>query len=1729
MRVTETFNRLNERLSTELRRQYPLVYTQELSESFDRLTLGGNIEGNLAKIPYIQSLPQYKVLPRGDYDSGLEALAGEEWLGSDYQDLIDFMHQNREVSGQHIFFDPYEHQAEALKAWSKGSDIIVSTGTGSGKTECFLWPIAGHLHSIAQRAQGNPGEHRGVKAIILYPMNALVADQLKRLRNLFGSQSVAEALTEPAEGALAQGGENRPFQFGQYTGRTKFHGSYAHSGSRGGSVSGKVRKALSQFEMFRRIHDHPTTSPEEENQLYQQMMGKGLIPAKGTDESAHGSLYWNMTQFEANIIDQAKPNIRLITQHGDRELYYRHEMHNTGYSNLRRHQNQGGGRIITPETNGGGTPDILVTNYSMLEYMLKRPLEHGIFSETKQWLAESEENKLMLVLDEAHLYQGALGTEVGLLVRRLLSSLSILGEEYQNKVQFILTSASLGADTESKEMFVHGLTGRPRESEGWSYLDSDDVDWQSDLQTSSVFINGTKWMPDQGNPSDDELTEMREFLLSLNYGPEDPDNFLHSHLVANFDAPNEENELTNWFREHAIFRRLYHLLLEDSLSLDVLARELLGDDSTPEIRRMCMESILNFVASLRGPRPDSNPNRILPLLGVRAHLLYRGLPRLYWSLGNNRIMLREINSQHVSYPIRGCRRCGAPHLSIWIPRQESENLYSIIESRDNTSSWDSRTFSRPVNNSLRLEVYLYQDYQNDRGVVTVDGLERMADGPAHIWVDTESYRISGGPRPEPSERWLPGYLPGEIRQNPNDLVTLCEPEDDTDNAGRSGVQQVTFNQATCLQCGTLHQNRRTPQITDYMTRGDDPFSRLMGELISLQNPVDDKMHLPNKGKKVMAFSDSRSRAAKLAFKIQDNINYDELRKLVLHLINQPWYQELPGSIQSLDYIYSTFILHMAHAQLEPFASTGDDTRNARNSFAHSRLDVLAAHSAALFDRRDDPLVSEHEHLSRVIEYSDLELEPIDQARVINDIFVSNAPNSANWSRAARQSTRWRRSNNMGHKAYVRAIRAELKRALYQGIQNSVTENSLTSVEKGLVFGVMFDPELYNGEYTPDIEHMREILVELGLTFDDSDNIESNPFVRLEAILDHRNRAFMEIPRKRGYQEDVEHTRRMQDVRDAVRRVLARMRDELSDELFSRFNRAKTHLRTNAWTLEQLSQLASQIIAVVCDSDLLPNRLKLRHFTGVQSRALRRNSNGSPWEFSGAIIDFIGNRDFSLSGLGLGYAGVNPAFQGALRNSYNPENDPETTNEFNELWDEGLASIISCLIHWMTRPKWGDQDDGKDPNRGERCILSTEGRFTYRSMKNGGRSCYIAEADWGIEIDHIERMYRRLWNMKFSCEPIVEFTDISNSRLFIRNEHEDSQRWLLDARFVSLYTTMENDQLLGCHRCGLAMPIIDSDLQPTNCLNCGFEDIQPYNPEEHNILQQRIENPWRIPARRAIESSVTDPEVLVIRAEEHTAQINTTRDDEEMYTSAEEFELLFQDVPFVVPKVDDHWTLAQAPVDLLSCTTTMEVGIDIGSLTCVALRTIPRKNSNYQQRVGRAGRGSAEVCVAVSWCDNQPHAQNYFENPGEMLRPPDDSPVIYLDNGEIITRHVNAAIFQSFFKRMEYDIRLRRFTNMGEGEMERNLMESMGLLSEFFDANNDSEFNYIAFNRWIDGEPCQHEDEDMSWAEVRNQIEPLIPDSSELELDSIIEDLQNFLDETNERFISDRELVEGGED
>lgn len=100
-------------------------------------------------------------------------------------------------------------------------------------------------------------------------------------------------------------------------------------------------------------------------------------------------------------------------------------------------------------------PDILITNYSMLELMLLRPREANIWKSTKQWLKSSDDNKLLFVIDEAHMYRGSFGGEVSLLIRRLLIKLGIP----RNKVQFILTTASMPANSEDKiQSFANRLT-----------------------------------------------------------------------------------------------------------------------------------------------------------------------------------------------------------------------------------------------------------------------------------------------------------------------------------------------------------------------------------------------------------------------------------------------------------------------------------------------------------------------------------------------------------------------------------------------------------------------------------------------------------------------------------------------------------------------------------------------------------------------------------------------------------------------------------------------------------------------------------------------------------------------------------------------------------------------------------------------------------------------------------------------------------------------------------------------------------------------------------------------------------------------------------------------------------------------------------------------------------------------------------------------------------------------
>ena len=322
-----------------------------------------------------------------------------------------------------LFDPPYEHQAQALELALAHPfrDLVVTTGTGSGKTETFLLPILGRL--AAEAGARKEFGTRAVRALMLYPMNALVNDQLGRLRVLFGDDSVARWFTD-------RGG--RPVKFARYTGRTLYPGRRLKNTNR-------HRARLEGLKLYREL-EYRGASDLEARELIVEMRKRGKWPAKPATspdrEDGISSWYGN-----GRWHDQDGNWQRTVERPHDPELLLRHEVQEAA-------------------------PDLLVTNYSMLEYMLLRPIERGIFRSTTEYYKANPDQRLLLVLDEAHLYRGAQGTEVAMLIRRLRRRLELPLEQFQ----VICTSASF-SEPDAARRFAAELAGKP--VDGFSVLVGD--------------------------------------------------------------------------------------------------------------------------------------------------------------------------------------------------------------------------------------------------------------------------------------------------------------------------------------------------------------------------------------------------------------------------------------------------------------------------------------------------------------------------------------------------------------------------------------------------------------------------------------------------------------------------------------------------------------------------------------------------------------------------------------------------------------------------------------------------------------------------------------------------------------------------------------------------------------------------------------------------------------------------------------------------------------------------------------------------------------------------------------------------------------------------------------------------------------------------------------------------------------------------------------------------------
>jgi hypothetical protein len=191
----------------------------------------------------------------------------------------------------------------------------------------------------------------------------------------------------------------------------------------------------------------------------------------------------------------------------------------------------------------------------------------------------------------------------------------------------------------------------------------------------------------------------------------------------------------------------------------------------------------------------------------------------------------------------------------------------------------------------------------------------------------------------------------------------------------------------------------------------------------------------------------------------------------------------------------------------------------------------------------------------------------------------------------------------------------------------------------------------------------------------------------------------------------------------------------------------------------------------------------------------------------------------------------------------------------------------------------------------------------------------------------------------------------------------------------------------------------------HCFDCGSETVNALDPENDPVFLAR-KGYYRRPVMAALGEPAVEPMALI--AAEHTAQLNAPQ-NEDVFSKAEENELLFQDVAPALGKASRRATA----IDVLSSTTTMEVGIDIGALSGVALRNMPPGRANYQQRAGRAGRRGNAVATVVAFGSADSHDEHYFAEPDAMIRGDVIDPKLTLDNREITRRHIRAFLLQNY--------------------------------------------------------------------------------------------------------------------
>jgi ATP-dependent helicase YprA (DUF1998 family) len=709
--------------------------------------------GNLWQHPYIEGSQPYKS------SLSINDLVNQGVLHSDMATL--FIPSSRRL---------YEHQEKAIRAVvEQQQNIVVATGTGSGKTECFLAPMLDMLLK-----EGDNLSLAGVRVLILYPMNALVNDQVKRLRQLLCRQ------------------QTNKIKFGFYTSRTEKDRNKATE---------SLREEFAAYD------------PEELRQLFTSTERESI-----NDEE---------------LIDKA------IEKTSQVQLLSREEMWEA-------------------------PPHILITNYSMLEHMLIRPKE-------REKIFEASENTFkMLVVDEAHTYDGAKGSEVSILLERFKAS---VGVEEKGKIRCIATSASLGdASADDKvlafaeeffgEFFSQVIRGQRLNAEdrlGKPYslptaLTNEEIlQYLSILELPEINAPISQWFDQLSAivPEQELLAAQSQIEAELP---------VQSELRIEEKSHKIHKFLWIALKGHPLIHRLINILRREPKPWEeiVCSTELWGvnlpiklDGSVDDTdAKVALAHLLQLGTLARANSDD------LPLFPVRLHLLFRSLEGLYACINPkcsgaahdpNYPDLEARYGQLYLNEKKTCECCGSPVLElgscsqcgqgyVFTQRQDSGKLESLPRAiqalKENTKIY---TLTSGHVDSLTEEEEMGEDEEEEQeSKIKTFKFELHKDG----WIGKLSHET---------------FITKATEENEFHLAWHRK-KDNKDNKDEGGCY---LNKCAACGAGT---GRTTLAINRFVTYTEGSLEAMLDSLFELL-PETEKTDNNSSKRKLLTFSDGRQDAA----------------------------------------------------------------------------------------------------------------------------------------------------------------------------------------------------------------------------------------------------------------------------------------------------------------------------------------------------------------------------------------------------------------------------------------------------------------------------------------------------------------------------------------------------------------------------------------------------------------------------------------------------------------------------------------------------------------------------------------------------------------------------------------------------------------------------------------------------------------------------------------------------